>query len=425
VPNVFVQEKMNESSVFNVLDDRRTKDTPQTKPIKGGFCIEKNGKFLYATTPQTILMHNSVNDEFQRPTQEEGGIYARHAIKAGTIFKGEIRFRNFFGEQPDFSKLKGKVRIGTSKKDDYGLAKIEFGEVRNFERQSTEKNGEITVYLASDVMLRNENLRQSNLAEDLAAAIGLDKNTEITFQNIQVRRIESWQVSWGFPRPTLTLMQAGSVVRFKTNKKIDIATSEAEGIGERRGEGYGKIIFNPKFLEIQKPVWEKKNADKLVISDAGAEIEDKEFAKLIEKIAWQRELKLAVSKIAAEDAQKSDYNAQIFGFKGLTMSQIGGLRSVIMRLQSKSDIPIVENWLSHLEKTANRLDSWGKGRIEKIKNLLKDNAIWETLGENFRTPSPIAEGSNLKDELWAEAMKSLFYACQLAHKRELEKGGKS
>ncbi len=415
VPKAFAQEKMNKDKVYNLLDDKRTPETPQTKPIREGFYVEKDDQILHATTPLTLQMHNAVDDDVQRPTTEVIGIYSREAIKAGTILKGEIRYRNL---QIDFTNLKGKVRLGTSKKDS-GSATIKLENAKKFEAKSGSKADKIIVYLASDVMLRNGNLRQTNLAEVLAKTLGL-QGEKITFQQIQVRRIESWQTSWGFPRPTLTLMQAGSVIRFETDKTIDFAKIEAEGIGERRGEGYGRIIFNPPILNIPKPAWEKKDASKFQNSNGNGEIEDKEFAKLIEKTAWREELKIAVSKIAADDVLKKTAEEQVFGFKGLNMSQIGGLRSVIMRLQKKSDASLVTNWLDHLEQTKNRFDKWEKWRIKKVRNILAENNVWNEISGNFKTLTNLNLEHNLKDDLWAEAVKSLFYACQHAHKRDTE-----
>lgn len=463
VPQVFVQEKMQKSNVYNrMLEPLEGK--PQTKPIREGFIVHENDGVLHATTPKTILMHNSVDDESQRPTKAVGGIYARHAIAAGTVLKGEIRFRNL---QLDFSKLKPTVRIGTSKKDDYGLAKIELGSPKKFEPKSAEKDNNLTVYLASDVMLRDGNLRQTNSVEDLAEAIGLDRNTPADFKQIQVRRIESWQVSWGFPRPTLTLMQAGSVVRFQTDKKIDIATLEAEGIGERRGEGYGQIIFNPPILDINVPNWEtikkkdfkERNKCRKKTQKSNDEIQKEfaeevkndtslnSFAKIIEETAWREEIKLAVSKIAVEE----DLRKNIFGFEiererdgkvtkaTPAMSQIGGLRSAVMRLQKIEDKQLVVGWLGHLKDTNNRIEKWDKGKnITKAKELVDTKLIplfsspekvWLILCDTkiddvnvWKTPQNLVQTKDeLQKKLWAEAVKSLFYACQLAHKRELER----
>lgn len=427
IPKAFAKEKMRQKDkakeeVYNRLLEP-LEDKEQTKPIREGYISDINSTCLsLANTPISILMHNAVDDDFQRPTSDVVGVYSRKAIKAGTILKGEIRYRGF---EFDFTKLGKNVRIGTSKKDDYGLAKIEFSASSKQLITEHKIDKELFVYLASDVMLRNNKLRQTNLAEDLAKAIGLDENAEVMYQQIQVRRIESWQVGWGFPRPSLCLMQAGSVVRFKIDKEVDVAKLESEGIGERRGEGYGQIIFNPKILEINKPNWDKGNLDKIGLPKAVGEIKDTEFAKLIEKTAWLEELKIAVSKIAVEDVKKKDINEQVFGFKGLTMSQIGGLRSVIMRLKTKPDKSLIDTWITHLKGNKNRYEIWGKTRIEKVEKILINDEIWTALGTSFNKPTALNLDHNLQDELWAEAVKSLFYACQHAHKRELEKGGQN
>lgn len=447
VPKVFAQEKMNKVNVYNrLLEPLEGKE--QTKPIREGYISDLTlNKISHKTTPQTILMHNAVDDEVQRPTTEVVGVYSREAIKAGTVLKGEIRFRNL---QMDFSKLKSKVRLGTSKKDG-GLAEIEVKKAKPFEAKSVENLDEnkLIIYLASDVMLRNGNLRQTNLVGDLAKAIGLDKNTKANFQQIQVRRIESWQTGWGFPRPTLTLMQAGSVVVFETTDAINLAKLqeiERNGIGERRGEGYGQIIFNPPILDIAQPTWEKKEANKTENPTVKGEIVDKDFAKLIEETAWREEINLAVSKIAADEGLRKE----IFGFEiekdksgkvikaTPAMSQIGGLRSAVMRLQKIEDKQLVLGWLGHLKDTNNRIEKWDKGKnITKAKELIDNKLlplfsilekVWLILCETkidevnvWNSPKLLVQTKEeLQKKLWAEAVKALFYACQHAHKRDTE-----
>lgn len=470
VPKIFAKEKMKKADaekeeVYNrLLEHLEGKE--QTKPIREGFVSDLHSADIkYATTPQTILMHNAVEDEVQRPTADVVGVYSREAIKSGTVLKGEIRFRNL---DIDFSNLNGNVRIGTSKKDDYGLARIEFGVPKEFEPKSGIKSKELILYLASDVMLRNGNLRQTNLVKDLAKELSEKLSAKLTEAKaekglisslIQIRRIESWQTSWGFPRPTLTLMQAGSVVVFeipnfesfseteKTDFRTKLKELEKDGIGERRGEGYGQIIFNPPILTIPKPVWNKEVTTRANDSKGNSEIEDKEFAKLIEETAWREELKLAVSKIAATENLRKN----IFGFeiernkKGQVtksnpaMSQIGGLRSVVMRLQDFKDKTLVIDWLKHLKATDNRIKKWDKENNTERANQLINNKliplfdnlekVWLILCDTeidgvkvWNAPITLVHTKDdLQKKLWAESVKSLFYACQQAHKRDIEK----
>lgn len=458
IPIVFAKEKMkqegkNQEEVYNrLLEPLEGKF--QTKPIREGYISSLTSDTLsIEKTPQTLLIHNTVDDPVQRPTENVGGVFSREAIKAGTVLRGEIRWKNFLElEDKDFERLKSYVRLGTSKKDDYGLADFEVFTEENDEKDERKLEKELVVYLATDILLRNDNLRQTNLVEDLAQKLGekLGVNlTEVKAEKgllssiIQVRRIESWQVGWGFPRPTLTAMAAGSVVVFTSDKDLildDLKKIEADGIGERRGEGYGQIIFNPKILETEKPGWQKGKLTETEKPEETQKLND-DFAKQIELTAWREELKVAVLKIAANE----DLRKEIFGFefevkngekKSIPpMSQIGGLRSVISRLQKKSEVNFVESWLEHLEQTSNRLEKWHKNKdraiekLRKIKSLVGEGEVWRVLREAqidgkpvWQKPKSVTKQNLEENEnLWAEAIRALFYACQHAHKRDLEK----
>lgn len=484
VPKVLAREKMDKSKVYNRLI-KSLEGENQTKPIREGYISDLNSNELsIEKTPQTLLIHNTVDDSVQRPTENVGGVFSREAIKAETTLRGTIRWRKeVLDDNFDFTKLNGYVRLGTSKKDDYGLAHFEVIEQpKDFSPNSQSNSKELVVYLASDVLLRNDNLRQTNLVEDLAKELSKrinlyrESDKEITLSEkkadegllssvIQVRRIESWQTSWGFPRPTLTAMEAGSVVVFTSNEDLnldDLKKIEAEGIGERRGEGYGQIVFNPKILETETPGWrqsdeneadenEQKTRRNEAIKKLRNEIQKtkslENFVKQIELMAWHEELKVAVLKIAADEGLRKD----IFGFEikqendgkksKPPMSQIGGLRSVISRLQgSKEDNSLSAakklaiDWLKHLAKTENRRKKWAENKEEaetkltKIKTLIEnEEKIWSVLesaeigNQKVWNPPKLLTGKNMKEQLWAEAVRALFYACQHAHKRDLEK----
>lgn len=490
IPKVFAQGKTDTSKVYNRLKDKFNDETPQTKPIREGYISGLSSNTLsIETTPQTLLIHNTVDDPAQRPTTNVGGVFSREAIKAGTVLRGEIRWKKSLNlEDSNFEKLRSYVRLGTSKKDDYGLAEFELIKPKqNFSAKSklNEKDADknkLYVYLASDVLLRNDNLRQTNLVGDLAKELEktLGEGTLKSYDEIlkdakeqlekkpdgkeakeliksrkglinsiiQVRRIESWQVGWGFPRPTLTAMSAGSVVVFETKDEIDLIklqAIEANGIGERRGEGYGQIVFNPPLLlDSVKNSGEKKEkeAKKGDISKLQNLKEELEFAKQIELTAWREELKVAVLKIADEEGLRK----KIFGFeikkengekKSVPpMSQIGGLRSAISRLQSNSvkDKKIIADWMEHLKQTSNRFEKWGESRIDKfsrLEDLIKQaDKVWLILFQSRNQsgkrvwksiPKFVRQKKEMREELWAEAVRASFYACQHAHKRDLEK----
>ena len=431
----------------------------------------------------SLLMHNTVKDEIQRPHEDVGGVYSREAIPAGTSLRGEIRVRQKLARElaeldADWWKVFANkdnaiLRLGTSRKDDYGLVELSLSAPKKFSSPSTLKVNRLTVYLLSDCLLRNSHLRQTNLVDELAKELsGEDKlNVKITpirssdqetTSLVMTRRIESWHEGWGFPRPTLIAMEAGSCAVFeiedfaalndegKAALEERLREVEAAGIGERRGEGYGQVRFNPPLLTEEINGWEqasKPEETKPPAGGAASELgeEERAFAELIEETAWREELKVAVLKVA-DDAER---RKKIFGFdidsqhNKPPMSQIGGLRSVISRLQQPADRAIAIDWLEHLKVTPNRRDKWAKGKeaaetkLNKIINLLdpasrKQKAhdepqnVWEWLDSAFTAPPTLVRGKeDLQKQFWAEAVRSLLDACARAHKRELEKKGVS
>jgi CRISPR-associated protein Csx10 len=485
VPRALAQHKTEggfekQGTLYNRFAPNEKETDKQLKPFRSGYVqaldsvikIKNNiGKLpSYKNTPKTLLMHNTVEDKVQRPTENVGGVYSREAIAAGTTLLGEIRFKKSLVAELDASSnwwndLNSDVRLGTSRKDDYGLAKLELKKddetntiaPKTFEPKSkldSNDSKRLTVYLPTDCLLRNVNLRQTNLVEELAKELGeklgvvlnrIESNDKETTSLVMTRRIESWHEGWGFPRPTLIAMEAGSCVVFQSDTDLDLDTLykvEAEGIGERRGEGYGQLRFNPPLLTQAINGWEaaaKAGESKPLTDRTTNELSDEEkmLAELIEETAWREELKVAVLKIADEPKNRK----AIFGFdseeeKRPPMSQVGGLRSAISRLKSRDDAAIVTGWLDHLGNTKNRREKWAKKntdaieKIDRIKELITDDdKVWSMLSEtkiedrNVWTPPPtfVRSKEDLQKEFWAEAVRALFDACGRAHKRELEK----
>jgi CRISPR-associated protein Csx10 len=471
----FDKQKDGKTTVYNLLKEKDKIETgEQKKGYRSGYVQALDsvkGKLpSYRNTPKTLLMHNTVEDKVQHPTENVGGVYSRETIAAGTTLRGEIRFKKSLVAELDASSnwwtdLSGYVRLGTSRKDDYGLAKLELKKddetntiaPKTFEPKSkldSNDSKRLTVYLPSDCLLRNANLRQTNLVDELAKELGkkldvalnrIKSNDKETTSLVMTRRIESWHEGWGFPRPTLIAMEAGSCVVLQADKDLDLdalKNLEAEGIGERRGEGYGQVRLNPPLLTQAINEWKAATEpDKVNAQTSGTtgdlEGKDKEFAELIEEAAWREELKVAVLKIADDREQRK----QIFGFNSdeetPPMSQIGGLRSAIGRLKSKSDRAIVTGWLEHLKDTENRRKKWAdkekaEDKIDRIKGLItQDDKVWlilcETKIEDGKVwtspPTIIRNKEDLQKKLWAEAVRALFDACARAHKRELEKKG--
>ncbi|MEI2583899.1 RAMP superfamily CRISPR-associated protein [Scytonema sp. PRP1] len=457
VPLSLFYEKL--SGGFDKLDkggkvyNRLVEGEPDGKQLKGyrnGYIGLTNSSHLpkYAKVNLTVETHNTIKDEFQRPTSDIGGVYSYEAIEPGTTLQAELKLSKSLADalskksknkEDWYNCLNGDARLGQSKKDDYGGVSLQvIKPPQPIEKNIEIKDTQLTVWLLSNVLLRDERLRPTTSIEDLAKELGklLDVKLKTKEQGeklpliTRTHRVDSWQVCWGLPRPSLVGLAAGSCVVFQVIEgKVEtskLAQIEASGIGERKAEGYGQICFNHPILtektsEMQAEQNNKKSPSQTSSGHLISKNDDAfSYARIIEKAAGREAIRRAVLRSAADfDSRKDALGIEP---KKPTMSQLGALRSVLGRLQTFTDHIYVMTWLTNLEQTPNRKDKWISDSLQKIRTLVSDqDEIWSQLNIKFADITLTRDGEQyLKEELWAEAVRTLVDACIRAHKRYLE-----
>ncbi|MGB5594416.1 MAG: hypothetical protein WBM62_10360, partial [Crocosphaera sp.] len=183
-------------------------------------------------------------------------------------------------------------------------------------------------------------------------------------------RLESWQVKWGLPRPSLVGLGAGSCFIFQitypqeTDKlnefKNKLFQLSASGIGERTAEGYGQIAFNHPLLVNEFPKeftkQEKEPQEGNTQSNSNNNNQKKSLIKennflfnyacIIETAALREEINRQVTQIASQEKKREEILGITIkdGESQPSMSQLGALRTVISRLQSYDDSDSIVNW---------------------------------------------------------------------------------
>ncbi|GAB4146938.1 MAG: hypothetical protein Fur0046_25020 [Cyanobacteria bacterium J069] len=438
----------------------------------------------YQTVDTLVGTHNTIEDQYQRPTSEVGGVYSYEAIAPGTFLQAELRIRQSLYEalrqkHPNwYEKLQGHHRIGQSKKDDYGAiditVKIIQPERETYTQTEDSKPTEkLWVWLLSDVLLRNEWLRPTASVEDFRQALQQTLNAEgddsiqlelstpgegLVSAMLRSHRVESWQTQWKLPRPSLVGIAAGSCMVFEVTGTLDpqrLRQLELSGIGERTAEGYGQLCFNHPLLSeplsAKKPNRKPEEALKsqeaeldtppplLSASNRNSDVFD--YARLIEKAAWREAIRRAALFLASE----GDRRKEILGIwidnerdepSQPSMSQLGGLRSVVSQLKFNQKGSVL-SWIENIrDKRSNKWDGTrdGLGKIERLIN--EEEHIWNQVRNALQNAEsnqnslnyPLLQeltltetgDADLKRELWAEAIQVVVYACIHAHKRELE-----
>jgi len=465
IPLSLFYQKSEKEQKIKVVENRLRKAAEVDSQFKGyrsGYIDNGTTSVLLGTVDKGLETHNTVDDRVQRPNEDVGGVYSYEAIAPGTRLRSELRLRESLVsiiQNSDWKLLKGDYEIGRTKKDDYGLISLEV-EYEDMTNSVLTKNGELTIWLLSDVLIRDKQLRPSinicDLADALSEKIGINlkvrsaisENDERMHFIARQNRIDSWQSRWGLPRPSLVGLSAGTCIVCEFDGVIDpqiLAELQIIGIGERRAEGYGQICFNAPILDQEKITIDKQSKsqddpsnnanDNKVLVDDSSDVFC--YGRIIEKEAWRE----AIHKASLFLSDTRDSRQQVMGLviireSGKTkienkpsMSQLGNLRSALKQLQPGNDQTRddIGNWLKKLK--SKRGNKWADGSLDKIENLINNTDkiwglmidTWDNLGIDINKIICTNNGKQyLQTELWVEAVRSLIETCIYAHKRDLE-----
>lgn len=425
---------------------RSIPDEPQYKQLRDGYLSSMPTKAY--RSPMTVQTHNTVHDATQRPTSESGGgVYSYEAIAPSdqgkpVIFRSALHLRKSIAERlpPDWwTKLEGDLALGRSKKDDYGSVTLKTGKLKPLESLAEVDGQELYIWLVSDMLIRNDRLRAeptaSCLAEELSRLLEVSASVRKSSDGkldelVRIRRLDTWHVGWGLPRPSFISLQAGSCMVFLVDGVIDptkLHQLEAGGIGERTAEGYGQVRFNHPLVTTQPENWPSRSESsesvfsREKVESISSNDPNFHFARLLERECWKLEIRRACLTFAASAPnRRTKLSWETGGEHGRPpMSQLGGLRVQLTLLRSTADRQQVIHWLDHLADNQRRRDKWPS--IPKVKAFIENDArVWEIIDTANWPALTVAAQPELKQELWPLAVRTFFDACIRTHKRELE-----
>ncbi|WP_242910931.1 RAMP superfamily CRISPR-associated protein [Actinomadura terrae] len=427
VPRVFERDK-EDRSIHNRAAEASPQDRAFKRVRKGYVSVAPN---VAVETPEFVLrMHNTIEDESQRPAQALGGVYVYQAIKPGTVLVAEVRVRRGILDAGWWTNLSGQWRLGRSRKDDYGLVSVTTELVDPTSEATPIRAGDrLCVWLLSDVLVRDSRLAPSDDPHDFAellqktfAEAGADGvKLEPVLQergriptSYEIARTDSWHRGWRLPRPVLLGFAAGGCLTFAVKAGhigADVlAEVERSGIGERRGEGFGQVRINDPLLVNKVPTGGGRQpveqaraaARRLATNDPGHA-----GARLIETAAWRAE----IWRLAEERAASP--NEVLGSIVGLSATRLNALRRLFDHLGEEPEV--LEARIVRLTKR------WDAPRITAaIRTLLARQDVWETLQfeDQYRLCLTVDGPDVLPRELRPEALRSLLTACLAAHTRQ-------
>lgn len=233
-------------------------------PLKryGGYYINDYDGIKSVSVSKRLVFHTAI-----APYSEvalEGNLYSLEVVEEGQIFDGYINIYNESFVEPvlNFIIQANTIFIGSDRSRGLGKFKIIQSQVINQENDETAQigiknrieqfnkiiglnNGEqyFSLTLTSDAIITDKFMRYKSVIE--AEDIGI-KNTQLLTGFSNTRIISGWNSLIRLPKDDVITITKGSVFVYSIDKIDDTILNklhqlESQGIGKRRGEGFGRL----------------------------------------------------------------------------------------------------------------------------------------------------------------------------------------
>lgn len=334
----------------------------QTKPFTNAQGRIDHDKVFYHPVKKSLNFHHE--RDYGTGSTKKGLIFNYESINEKQIFEGYV-----LGEENDIEYFRKEfddhfeARIGRSRHVQYGKVKFEFvNGINEFDSEiphhTIDDMSIITLTFLSDVILSNqygfsttdESVLLKYLQNKISNAVQFEENKFFTKDNT----IENYVSVWKLKRPSEISFQAGSCFMMKGISNIDkdkLMNLQKVGIGERRSEGFGRIVFNYQKENIYSST--KINDNDNIIAKPAQPIPQTAKDKM--KLIVQDIIIKEIRKNALIDEQLIKDKEQLVQSKSL----ISKLESFVKGSASKNDF---NTCLSQLRKPA--MENLAKSRIE-------------------------------------------------------------
>ncbi len=269
IPLSVQYDKDDKTRVYDLLfqEPKENDEKIQTKPFSE-FGIINGNTVYYQPVKKSLNFHHERDPK--TGSTKKGLIFNYESINSKQVFEGYILGdKNIIEEFKSNFGTPFEARIGRSRNVQYGRVKFEF--VDKIEELKVEiKNlTDVTLTFLSDVILYDDN-GFSTTDESVLLTYLRKKiiNNSHAFEVIKYftkdNVIENYVSVWKLKRPSEVSFKAGSCFLLKgitVGDKTKLEELQKEGIGERRNEGYGRIVFNYQKAEINSA----ENCNEIII----------------------------------------------------------------------------------------------------------------------------------------------------------------
>lgn len=215
----------------------------QLKQCRQGFYAFEKEAGYEAETSKNFALKSAYDREARR--SKDSQMFGYEALDKGAEFFFEVEVDSDDLADKIRAALLGERNIGRSRTAQYGAVEIENCDFKETQSRPKKANGYVTVYADGRLIFIDDNGEPT--FRPTAKELGLDSG-EIDWNRSQVRTFQ--YAPWNGKRKTRDAdrcgIEKGSVFVVKDCKNQDF---ESKYVGVYRNEGFGRVIYNPEFLD--------------------------------------------------------------------------------------------------------------------------------------------------------------------------------
>ena len=326
---------LKECYIHHHITDFEELKSKQLKQCRNGFYAFQKNDGQEVEVMRTFVI-KSAYDRGKRRSMDEK-MYGYQSIDKGAEFLFEVELQDDVANFENTIKkaLCGKKHVGRSRTAQYGLIEIEKYEFTESISQTTNGN-EVAVYADGRLIFIDEYGQPT--FQPTANNLGIDGG-DILWEKSQIRTFQ--YAPWNFKRQARDTdrsgIEKGSVFIIDISKCQKPFEFTSKYIGSYQNEGFGKVIYNPDFLEstgkngIRRYSIIEKKDDKKQDHD---NLENDILLDYLVSKQKEEEMILAVYEMVNDFVDNTDKGG-LFISKEKFASQWGQIRSIAMKHKSK------------------------------------------------------------------------------------------
>lgn len=404
----------------------------QLKKVSFPFCKIGDGSILKYTPWRTITIHIQRNRKKGRALREDGEVFHYDALAAGQWFEGVI----LIDHDSDVEEIKALLNVescwlGRSRSANYGKIKLKLNEniVSNWREIANQPQD---IYPDEDepcrLTLLSHFIGYDNEGKPLTyfdnnsleAYLGVPVEIKATHSFSRVTAVGGFNNKWKLPLIQQYAIEAGSVITFVPQKILRVAEVqrlEQQGIGERRSEGFGRIVFNwnkgdsYELTVREGKSWKSSNNTEINLSPIAKRLAQRMASRLLEQRIEQGILQFVRDYIWMISIDDMPAN-----------SQLSRIQTLVRQALPIGDVGLVKRQFAKFERASieqfERMRLEGQSLDRWITALLDHpDSVWNKVSV---TEPKVAGESTQKEKLTQQTTLRLLAAVLAApaHKRK-------